>query len=148
MKLILILAIAAFGLCGCGFQKMYEQANISRFVVDDGAACNNPLNNQPVPGKPGATYAVNCYLNADRSVHIWPSTSPHTVVHEICHGWESRNVPLYDWKQTPEGADFPGDMEQAADVCASFYLNTPIEGEYISTVNPYWYTWQKKWLPQ
>ena len=125
------LAILLLGLSllaqGCA---LAEQANV-RAVVND---------------------TSNWYDQSTRTIHIAPNQSQRVYLHETCHAWQGRNLPADDialagWKRTPEGADFPGSLEQAADVCASHYLGVEPTGPYITTVDPYWTTWAETWLP-
>jgi hypothetical protein len=130
MRKWLLLMVAALALTGCAWGPLWDEARV-RGVVPD---------------------VSNYWYQPDRTIHIVPGQPVRVLLHEACHGWQGRNlppgdVPLRGWYYTPEGRDFQGTLEQAADVCASYYLGVPIAGPYITDVNPDWYRWQKEWLP-
>lgn len=99
----------------------------------------------------------NWYDQRTRTIHVIPGQPLRVYAHEACHAWQGRNLPADDialtgWKATPEGRDFPGTMEQAADVCAYYVLGIPLDAaytnfDYLTHIDPYWNEWAERWLP-
>lgn len=128
----LVLGLLALASSGCAF---IQQANIKGVVHD----------------------THNWYDQRTRTIHVIPGQSLRVYAHEACHAWQGRALPADDvdlsgWKHTPEGRDFPGTLEQAADVCAYSVLGIPLDAayteyDYLTYIDPYWSEWAERWIP-
>lgn len=95
----------------------------------------------------------NYWYQPLREAVVQPNAGPSIVVHELCHGWQGRNLPADDislegWYATPEGRDFPklpyrwemgqGRLEDAAWTCTAYILGWPLDGPRTK--------WIERWL--
>lgn len=92
--------------------------------------------------------ATSCWVQEERTVIISPTTGLNTPIifwHELCHGWQGRNLAdddrmLDGWAATPEGQAFtpiyaahgsrgamlsPGNLLEAGAYVCGFFLLSP-----------------------
>lgn len=98
----------------------------------------------------------NYWWQPERVAVVSPSAGITIIAHELCHGWQGRNLPdddisLEGWHRTAEGKAFPdlawawqapayGDLrlEDAAWTCVAWHLGWPLDDARA--------TWANEWL--
>lgn len=126
-----VLGLLALASSGCAF---IREVNVRGVVADD----------------------HNWYDQTTRTIHVAPDQSLRVHAHEACHAWQGRALPAGDvdlsgWYDTPEGRDFPGTLEQAADVCAYYVLGITLDADYtqydyLTDIDPRWQAWAERWI--
>ena len=95
----------------------------------------------------------NYWYQPLREAVVQPNAGPSILAHELCHGWQGRNLPdddigLEGWEFTPEGQAFPrlpyrwrtgqGLLEDAAWTCVAYVFKWKLDGPRFQ--------WADKWL--
>lgn len=138
-RLVCFSFIAAFALVGCSFVA-------SVYVSPDGCTRDGAC---PY----GQGQPRNFWWQAGREAVVQPGAGASIILHELCHGWQGRNLSLDDmsldgWYDTPEANDFPqvpyrwrlGDsrLEDAAWTCTAYLLGWSLDDARLE--------WAEKWL--
>lgn len=99
----------------------------------------------------------NFWHQPTRTIHVAPGQSERVLYHEACHGMQGATLPTDDvdlsgWYFTPEGLDFRGTIEQAADICAYTLMGVEYDEntsqfDYLTYIDPTWEAWAERWVP-